>query len=648
MKKEKRRDDYLLPKNVNYFNIILIIVVGIIAYSNTLHSPFAFDDHRMIVTNNKIKNNSIFLEFNNPRYIGTITFALNYRINELDPFGYHLVNIIIHLFNAILVYMVMLNIISLVKKEPLNKNEFILPFIIALIFLLHPVQTQAITYISQRFASLAAFFVMASLLSYLKFRKRDQGSPWHLILSLIFALLAFKTKENTIVLPVIIILMELIIYKSSVFSLKKRIICIFPFFALLIIVISSFINLNQPIENLFTNTIEKSKETYVIPRGQYLITEFRVIITYLRLLVLPVHQSIEYIYPLSQSFFELKTLLSFSLIVLLIAIAILISTKSPLISFGILWFFVFHIVESSVIPISDIIFEHRIYLPSIGIIMAFVYFINTIFIKYKLRGLKIFFYLIIAILGIATYARNDVWKDRISLWKDCVDKFPQNSRCHLNLGAAYITQEMYDPAIKELQTGLQGNTRDVEHRRLLALSYLKKGSIDLAVPIINQAVAIDPEFIQFYYQASGDFLEHHNYDAALTLLNSAHTIKETDWFIITMLGRTHCMLGHLNQALSYYDEALATGKNNGLAFRDKAFCLLSASRTAESRENFSQALAANQELVDCYFYIAITFENESNTTSAMQYYTLFLSKAPENNPLVPQAKAKLEIEIEKK
>lgn len=89
------------------------------------------------------------------------------------------------------------------------------------------------------------------------------------------------------------------------------------------------------------------------------------------------------------------------------------------------------------------------------------------------------------------------------------------------------------------------------------------------------------------------------------------------------------------------DDALSTGNNNGLAFRDKAFCLLSARRIAESREKFYQAIAANQKLIDCYFYIAVTFENEGNADMAIQYYTLFISKAPENNPLVPQAKAKL-------
>jgi len=642
MSKKRQQTEQTAVIKGKLIHVIIIAILGGLIYANSLLAPLVFDDHYVIVENEELKSDSVFTTFNNPRYIGIVSFALNYRVHQENPFGYHLVNLLIHLCNALLVYWLSLNIFALVSANLHNNNyKHLLCLFIALLFVAHPVQTQAVTYISQRFASLAAFFTFASLLSYIKFRRSNNSSYWLLILSVVCALCAFKTKENTIVIPLVLIVIELLFFRASSVSLKKRILFIVPYFIVLIFVVTSFININQPIENLVSKAFEKSRETQLIPRGQYLLTEFRVIVTYMRLLILPINQSIEYSYSLSQSFFEIKVILSLCAIVLLIGIAIATARKFPVISFGILWYFIFLLVESSVIPISDVIFEHRIYLPSAGFIMAFVAVVYEIFQRLKLRGVTILFIVLVVALSIAAYARNGVWNDRVTLWKDCVDKFPQNWRCHLNLGGAYVTQQKYDDAIVELEIGLKGNPHDKEHLRLLALSYLKTGSLDKATKVINKTMQLDPDFIQFYYQASLDYLNNKKYEAALAILNAAHEAKSSDTVITGMLAHAYCMKGNLDSALQYYDEAAALDSNNPALYHDRGLCLLSNNRLVESRESLLEAINRNAAFADAYFYIAVTYEREKNVEQASRYYELFLSKANPSNPLLPQAQAKL-------
>ena len=143
---EKQQIDYQ-----SIFVFIIFLVLAFILYSNILSSPWILDDIHIITANDSLRNNSIFYKINTPRYIGYVTFALNYEINSINPFGYHIVNIIIHAINAFLVFILFRKIHRLLQetKEPISQN--LIPFCIASLFLLHPIQTQAVTYIVQRF-----------------------------------------------------------------------------------------------------------------------------------------------------------------------------------------------------------------------------------------------------------------------------------------------------------------------------------------------------------------------------------------------------------------------------------------------------------------------------------------------------------------
>ena len=371
------------------FSLLAIIILGTIIYSNTFDASWHFDDHTAIVENYNIRNlKATAAAVGASRWIGFTTFALNYHFGKLDVFGYHLVNIGIHLISAILVYFLVL----LTLKTPYLKDSSIsrytasLSLASALIFVAHPIQTQAVTYIAQRFTSLAALFYLLSLVLFIKARLQNlRGakfySPSHLgcyLGSLLAAFLAMKTKEITITLPAIILLYEFFFFSPSLRSFLKKLVYLTPL--LLTFFIIPLMRYRLTLFGMAGGTFigiaevgdvigDATQETSSLSRTDYLLTQFNVITTYIRLLFFPVNQNLDYDYPISRTLFEFPTLLSFLFLTSVVAFGGWMFKKSRLISFGIFWFFITLSVESSIIPIRDVIFEHRVYLPSVGFVI---------------------------------------------------------------------------------------------------------------------------------------------------------------------------------------------------------------------------------------------------------------------------------------
>ncbi|HXX57700.1 MAG TPA: hypothetical protein VEI96_06840, partial [Thermodesulfovibrionales bacterium] len=400
----QHRDSLSILIRKPFFHLLLIAVVGLAAYSNCFSVPFVFDDDFNIVHNPVIRVLDHFFtslkgyDFNPRRYIGYLSFALNYRIGGLDVAGYHGVNVAIHIGNAMLLYLLVL----LTFRTPYfahssledgccqpkdsgsaGPDAFPVPVFIAffasLLFAAHPVQTQAVTYIVQRFTSLATLFYLLSLVFYIKGRLKSQGAKSPLLfycLSLVLALCAMKTKEMAWTLPVIIILYEVLFFESP---LRRRLLYLLPVLLTLLIIPVSIVNTDKSLGEVLSDLSEKTRVQSEISREDYFMTEMRVIVTYIRLIFFPVNQNLDYDYPVSYSFFTPPVFFSFLLLAAIFGAAVYLLYRSRkaegkayyrLIAFGILWFFTGLSIESSVIPIADVIFEHRLYLPAVGAFIA--------------------------------------------------------------------------------------------------------------------------------------------------------------------------------------------------------------------------------------------------------------------------------------
>ncbi|TAN45461.1 MAG: tetratricopeptide repeat protein [Nitrospirae bacterium] len=516
---------------------LLIIGIGLIIYSNTFYSPFYFDDEYYIVKNPVIKDLSYFWgpskakDFENifgyhtlvMRYIGDLTFALNYELHGLDVSGYHAANIAIHLINALLAYL----LTSLVLKTPRtgNSSEYerlLLPLAAALIFVSHPVQTESVTYITQRFTSLAAMFYLLSFIGYAKFRLTEK-KIWYAA-AITSAILGMKTKEIVFTLPPMLTLFEFMFFEGDA---KKRIKHLLPILLTLIIIPASLFVISKHADiAAILNDATRAKSD--MPRSDYLFTQFRVVITYLRLLMLPVNQNLDYNYPVYTSFLNPDVFLSFIAIAALIGTASILPLKTNdrhlrIASFGLLWFFAALSVESSMIPTQDMIFEHRTYLPSFGFIVSAVSLLFFMKDKFCLRNSYVaaFLAIVTIVLCILTYQRNDIWADELTLWEDTAKKTTDKARVYNNLGFACNKKGQPDRAIVLYRTALSLKPDYAEAYNNLGYSYYTKKMFSEAIEQYEKAISLMPSFAEAYNNLGAVYGDKNKTDIALEYFKTA-------------------------------------------------------------------------------------------------------------------------------
>jgi hypothetical protein len=492
-----------------FIPLILIALLGLLAYSNTFEVPFQFDDQFNIVENPLIKDLSNFVEPSQAaghrqyrnfigRFFGSLTLALNYRFNGIDVAGYHVVNLAVHIANALLVYwMVLLTFRTTFMKESAQTgNSQHIALFSALLFVSHPLQTQAVTYIVQRFASLAALFYLLAIVFYARCRIAGVLNIKAVILyflCFISATFAMQTKEIAFTLPVAIAAYEFFFFRAS---FKKRLLFLVPLLLTMLIIPVTFLSMSdlETVTRLQTN----------MSRFDYLFTEIRVVASYIRLFFFPINQNLDYDYPVYHTFLKPQILLSSLFLLSIIGIGAYLFYRSRrreailrLTAFGIFWFFVTLSVESSLIPIADVMFEHRMYLPSIGFFIA----IATVAALVVGRANKervsatavIVLCLVPLVLASAAYTRNKAWHSEVSLWEDVVRKSPNKARSHYELAEAYDLNGNTDEAIVHYLTALRLKPDYAYAHINLGIAYSKKGKLEEAVEHFKAALKLRPD-----------------------------------------------------------------------------------------------------------------------------------------------------------
>lgn len=590
-----KRETKLLPEgNKNRFNkpifhLILIIGVGVLAYSNTFHAPFQWDEHDFLVKNPIVKNLKYFLEpskakagdpdfyfFLRTRYIAYLTFAINYKIHGFNVLGYHIFNLTVHLFSALLVYLLIFLTFQtpFLNKAVLKKGSNLIALFSTLIFVSHPLQTEAVTYIYQRLASLVTFFYLLSIVSYIRGRLclDNQNISYFkpalfFILSLISTVLAMKTKENAFTLPLMILIYEIFFFSGK---MKTRVLRLLPWILSMMIIPLTMIGTDKSITELYRLILDPF--LYVraeLSREVNLFTQFRVVLTYIRLLFLPIHQNLDYDYPVFHSFFNPHVFLSlfFHLVVIGIGFYLLHRSRPTipefrLISFGIFWFYISLSIESGIIAAVITIFEYRVYLPSVGWTIATTTSVWIALEKLRPRfpGIKkkvvFFFVFIVILLSILTYARNDLWKDEARLWEDVVTKSPNKSRGHFMLGLILGKKGHFDDAIREFQTALKIEPNQARVHNNLALIYASQGNLDQAIKEFQTALTINPKDAVVHFNLGMLLKQIGRLDESVTAFQNTLKLNPLDASAHNNLGVVLALQGRLDEAIKEFKTAL--------------------------------------------------------------------------------------------
>ncbi|MFI5303987.1 MAG: tetratricopeptide repeat protein [Nitrospiria bacterium] len=438
--------------------------------------------------------------FHSNRPVSNLTFALNFYFDRLETRGYHIFNILIHFGTTMVIYFLFLKTLGLceLRKEGFwMEHRSKIALMGALLWAVHPVQTQAVTYVVQRMASMAAFFYLLSLLAYI-YGRTCHGSKalgWFL-LSAVSALMAFGTKENSLTLPLIIFLYDLFFINSFKIKVSRR-----QIFILLGIVAGGVIGLSYIIytykgSNSFTGMLLANYSTEDMDSGLRVMSEWRVLVFYMSLLLfpLPSRMNLDPDFPFSHGLFDpVTTFTSLLVILFLLGFAIIKARKYALISFSILWFFINLAMESTFIKL-DLVFEHRLYLPSVMFFLLLPIGLYRLMRRYEIKSEAAPIVLAAALTGtllFMTHERNKVWEDSVTLWSDVALKSPKKSRVQNNLGKAYLEKERWDRAKDKFAEAISLDPRNQEALNNLGNSYQREARYDLAIKYYQEVLRLN-------------------------------------------------------------------------------------------------------------------------------------------------------------
>jgi tetratricopeptide (TPR) repeat protein len=580
---------------------------------------------------------------------------LNYKVNALNVTGYHVFNIMIHLMNAILIYwLVILTFRTPYFSDYLQRDIFgssdtirWIALFTAFLFVAHPVQTQAVTYIVQRFTSLATLFYLLAIVMYIKARNSGsrQAQYSFYAVAIISTILAMRTKEIAFTLPAMIILYEFMFFKGET---KRRLLYLTPFLLTMPIIPLTLMGLKSfPAGFSGVDELTRIAGVESVSRWDYLITEFRVIVTYIRLLFFPINQNLDYDYPIYRTFLNPEVLLSFLFLLALFGLGaylFYVSTRTEkgnrlwlrMVSFGIFWFFVTLSVESSIIPIVDVIYEHRLYLPSVGFFLAFMS--GMVFIREKFAPRtkvveKVFIpvmILVVVSLSMTAYARNTVWQDEIALWEDVLKKSPYKARPNWNLGVFYVNQGFMDKALYMYQAAIRRKPDYVEAHNNLGLVYLKQGRLDEALQAIQTALKYKPDYAEAHNNLGLVFYDQGRLDDAIRKYLEALKYKPDYAEAHNNIGLVYLKENRLNEAIKEYETSLKIKPNYADAYYNLATIYIRMRKLNEAIELLQKAVVYKPFHVHAHHDLGVIFAIQKRYEEAYREFQAVLHINPDH------------------
>jgi tetratricopeptide (TPR) repeat protein len=498
MKKRKIENQHLTSVHkLNWFvenwkSLTVIIFSIAIVYGQTIKFDFInYDDDKMVY------NNSTFLEDieNIPKSFTQSVFAsqgdkgifyrpllltsyiLDYQVWKLQPVGYHLTNILLHSLVTIMVYLFVGHLV---------KNKFY-SFLGAMVFALHPVQTQPIAWIAGRNDLLLGLFGLMTIMFYHYYSIR--GGNKFIVLSVLCFIAALATKEQGIFIILLIPLYELLTRRvklKDLFSKKTLIVIIIYAIAIVSYFFVRYL--------VFGSVFDGAKYFIVEPLLRRIVAAPVIIATYLQLVFVPYNLSLVHTVKVPGSMLDISFLLGLSIVIIVLFLIIVFWKKYPVLVFGLTWLFLFILPSSNIIPIPIPILEHRLYLPMIGFAICTSAFMHEF--ANMIRAQKIIYYfavLTVVLYGILGFIRLPVWANTETIWNDAIKSNPDNDLPYYNLGTYYVSKSQYIKGIEYLENATRTNEKAQDVFQNLGFAYTQLNRFEDAAVAYERANRIDPK-----------------------------------------------------------------------------------------------------------------------------------------------------------
>jgi Tfp pilus assembly protein PilF len=604
--------------------LVLLTLGGVLIYSNTLQCPFFLDDLFNIPGNSHIRikelnlKNIVTAGFNSyasSRPVANISFALNYYFHKYEVRGYRSVNIAIHILTAIFIYLFVKGTLRSPALRDKYKDTNLIAFFAAFLWLVHPVQAQTVTYIVQRMTSMAAMFYMLSFLLYVKgrFAVFAGKRSWAWFAGCILAwIMALGSKEIAATLPVFILLYEWYFFQDlSIGWLKRNARYIAGIFAIFCLLGLVYLGKN-PLERI---TGDYANRDFTIT--ERLLTQFRVVIYYISLLIFP-HPgrlNLDHYFAVSHSLIDpVTTLLCLVITVGFAGLAVYLAKGQRLLSFCILWFFGNLAIESSVLGL-ELVFEHRLYLPSIFVSVASVVlayrFIKPVWVKIMTLCI------VAVLLGVWTYQRNSVYADAITLWQDCVTKSPQKYRPHATLGNALKDAGKITEAIEQFNKALELKANPSEIYNSLGTAYNKLGRIEESIQYYKKALGLNPTLAAAHHNLATALARQGKTDEAIAEYRQSLHFEPENSDTLSNLGFAMAGQGNFGEAIECYKKALELEPDNVITHGRLGLALAGAGKTDEAIKEFRIVLIARPDDAEMHRNLGILLERQGKFPEAI-------------------------------
>ena len=647
-------------------NLPPLLIAGAVAlvYANSLDGSFHFDDLTSIVRNPAIRDPwdfDILWQYMNRRIFGYWTFALNYRFGGLDVTGYHIVNALIHIVASIVAWTLALLIgrTPAVAGTAIGRNRHRFALVVAMMFALHPIQTQAVTYIVQRLASLSAMFYLSAAAFYLAGRLSVGGRriPWFAGTA-IAGILALFTKETAVTLPFAVLAAELWLFPRSgrrvTEALHSKMVWIA---AAAGIAFMGILYLMLPSGFSFITAMTSSQRHLdpLLTSAVYMMTQFRVVPFYLRLCFFPAGQNIDHDIAASTGLFEPPATIAGLLFIALIFIVAIAKRRTwPAATFGIVWFFLALSVESTIKPLTNVSFEHRLYLPMFGFAVAIsAAWERLVTTRRPAVGIAAITAVIIA-LGTLTTIRNTVWDTELSLWNDAIHKSPDKARPYLNVGRAWYNAGDYNRAGQFFREALKhnpgyaeawnnlGNVLRVEGNFAgavaaydsslrfdgenpevlsnLGAAHYSSGDLDSAETILSKALALEPSLVEAHVNLGLVFMKMGDLTRAAASFANAVTLDPGTADAHLGLGRVHFLRGEYTESVEACRTALTIDPSLAAARDILGDSLFRLERYREAADAYESAARSMGESAVIHNKLGLTYRHLGDTKQALSHF----------------------------
>ncbi len=559
-----------------------IVLAGTLAYLTSFGGVFLLDDVRSIVDEPRIRT---LTDLGGSRPVVTLSLAINYRLGGLDPFGYHLFNLVVHLLAGLGLFGLVRRIACLAPR--FRPHAACWAFVVALLWLVHPLQTASVTYVIQRGESLMGLFYLLTLYCTLRGATGERSRMWSRMwygCAVAACALGMGTKAVMVTAPVAVFLLDwLVITGSPAASLRRR----WGLYAALIATWGVLVATGVPAA-IFGSGAPRTVgfDTSDLTVLEYAATQPAVILHYLRLAAWPHPLCFDYAWPVARG---AAIAAPATAVAALVAATLWAMVRRPAIGFPAAAFFLVLAPTSSIVPIKDLAFEHRMYLPLAPAVALAVFGVGALLSRFGTVALRGGFVAALAaalILGIMTGARNRVYHNAGIMWRDVAAKRPDNPRAHTQLGR--LAHDRNDPiaAIAHYRRALAADPGYFQAHHSFGLLLADAGRMTDAIPHLEEALRLEP----------GYFVAHNS------------------------LGNVYAALGRADDAIALYREAIRLEPDMPDPHNNLAIELARKGRAAEAVPHLVEAIRLNPAYDEAKGNLAIVLERTGAIDAAIAPY----------------------------